>query len=307
MPQLDARFSRWQIGRHVIPRRLGVRFVSYRKDEREGLAVRKGGDLLDLGSKSLLELLAEGPGALAAVANSAGKALDPAGLRFLPPISRPPKIICVGLNYVDHAAESPYKNVPDYPPFFPRFASSLVGHDEAILRPSESEQLDFEGELVAVIGRGGRRISRANALDHVAGYSIFNDASIRDYQFKSPQWTVGKNFDGTGAFGPEFVTADELPRGAAGLRLETRLNGQVVQSADTHDLVFSVADLVFFASEVFTLEAGDVIVTGTPAGVGFARKPPLFMKDGDVCEIEIEGIGILRNPIKDEPQASIAA
>lgn len=284
-----------------------MRFVSYRKEGREGLAVRKGGDLLDLGSRSLLGLLNEGPGALTAAASAAGKGLDPASIRFLPPISRPPKIICVGLNYVDHAAESPYKNVPDYPAFFPRFASSLVGHGEAIVRPVVSEQLDFEGEVAAIIGKGGHRISRTEALDHVAGYSIFNDASIRDYQFKSPQWTVGKNFDGTGAFGPEFVTADELPKGAAGLRLETRLNGQVVQSADTHDLVFSVADLVFFASEVLTLEPGDVIVTGTPSGVGFARKPPLFMKGGDVCEVEVEGLGILRNPIKDEAQVSVAA
>ncbi len=284
-----------------------MRFVNYRKEGREGLAVRKGSDLLDLGSRSLVALLNEGAGALAAAANAAVEVLDPAGIHFLPPISRPPKIICVGLNYVDHAAESPYKNVPDYPAFFPRFASSLVGHGEAIARPAVSEQLDFEGEVVAIVGKGGRRISRANALDHIAGYSIFNDASIRDYQFKSPQWTVGKNFDGTGAFGPEFVTADELPKGAAGLRLETRLNGTVVQAASTSDLVFSVADLVFFASEVLTLEPGDLIVTGTPAGVGFARKPPLFMKDGDVCEVEVEGLGILRNPIKDEARVSAAA
>jgi 2-keto-4-pentenoate hydratase/2-oxohepta-3-ene-1,7-dioic acid hydratase in catechol pathway len=206
----------------------------------------------------------------------------------------------VGLNYADHAAESPYKDVPKYPAFFPRFASSLIGDGEPIVRPCISEQLDFEGELVAVIGRGGHRISRANALNHIAGYSIFNDASIRDYQFKPSQWTMGKNFDGTGSFGPEFVTADELPAGAAGLRIETRLNGKVVQNANTADLVFTVADLVFFASEVMTLEPGDIIITGTPSGVGFARKPPLFMKDGDICEVEVEGLGTLRNPIRNE-------
>lgn len=277
-----------------------MRFVSYQRDGRRGLAVRRGNDLVDLGALDLGDILARAPDDLQAIGASDGERLDVATLRFCPPVARPPKIVCVGLNYVDHAAESPYKTVPDYPAFFPRFASSLIGHEEPIIRPSVSEQLDFEGEVVAVIGKGGHRISRARALDHIAGYSIFNDASLRDYQFKSPQWTVGKNFDGTGAFGPEFVTADELPPGATGLRLETRLNGKTVQAANTNDLVFSVADLVFFASEVFTLEPGDVIVTGTPAGVGFARKPPLFMKHGDVCEVEVEGLGILRNPVKDE-------
>jgi 2-keto-4-pentenoate hydratase/2-oxohepta-3-ene-1,7-dioic acid hydratase in catechol pathway len=277
-----------------------MRFVSYQREGRRGLAVRRGNDLVDLGALDLGDILARAPDDLQAIGASDGERLDVATLRFCPPVARPPKIVCVGLNYVDHAAESPYKTVPDYPAFFPRFASSLIGHEEPIIRPSVSEQLDFEGEVVAVIGKGGHRISRARALDHIAGYSIFNDASLRDYQFKSPQWTVGKNFDGTGAFGPEFVTADELPPGATGLRLETRLNGKTVQAANTNDLVFSVADLVFFASEVFTLEPGDVIVTGTPAGVGFARKPPLFMKHGDVCEVEVEGLGILRNPVKDE-------
>lgn len=277
-----------------------MRFVSYQRDGRRGLAVRRGNDLVDLGALDLGDILARAPDDLQAIGASDGERLDVATLRFCPPVARPPKIVCVGLNYVDHAAESPYKTVPDYPAFFPRFASSLIGHEEPIIRPSVSEQLDFEGEVVAVIGKGGHRISRARALDHIAGYSIFNDASLRDYQFKSPQWTVGKNFDGTGAFGPEFVTADELPPGATGLRLETRLNGKTVQAANTNDLVFSVADLVFFASEVFTLEPGDVIVTGTPAGVGFARKPPLFMKHGDVCEVVVEGLGILRNPVKDE-------
>jgi 2-keto-4-pentenoate hydratase/2-oxohepta-3-ene-1,7-dioic acid hydratase in catechol pathway len=155
-----------------------------------------------------------------------------------------------------------------------------------------------------VLGRGGRYIPRSNALDHVFGYSIFNEASLRDYQFKSSQWTAGKNFDGTGAFGPVLVTADELPPGAAGLKLETRLNGKTVQSASTSDMIFPVAELVHLASEFMTLEPGDVIVTGTPAGVGFARKPQLFMKDGDVCEVEIEGIGILRNPIRNEASRS---
>lgn len=285
-----------------------MRYVSYVSGQQRGLAVRDGADLFDLGAIDLGEVLAEGPQALAALADAPrGKRLDEAGLRFLPPIARPPKVVCVGLNYIDHAAESPYKDVPSYPAVFPRFASSLIGHGADIVRPLASPQLDFEGELVAVIGKGGRHISREAALDHVAGYSIFNDGSIRDYQFKSPQWTVGKNFDDTGAFGPDFVTADELPPGGKGLKIETRLNGQVVQAANTNDLVFPLIDLIYYLSEAITLEPGDLIVTGTPAGVGFARKPQLFMKDGDVCEVEIEGLGILRNPVRDEMARASAA
>jgi 2-keto-4-pentenoate hydratase/2-oxohepta-3-ene-1,7-dioic acid hydratase in catechol pathway len=207
------------------------------------------------------------------------------------------------LNYIDHAAESPYAKVPDYPAVFPRVNTSLIGHGEPMIRPTASEQLDYEGEMAVVIGRGGRHISRERALDHVGFYGIFNDGSIRDYQFKSTQWTMGKNFDGTGAFGPELVTPDELPPGADGLRLETRLNGEVVQAANTSDMVFKVADLIYYLSECMTLEPGDLIVTGTPAGVGFARKPPLWMKSGDVCEVALEGFQTLRNPIQNEKKA----
>ena len=215
------------------------------------------------------------------------------------PLNARGKIICVGLNYRDHAGESGMQ-VPEYPTLFARFASSLIAHGAPIVRPPESERLDYEGELVAVIGKGGRRIAKADALDHVAGYSIFNDGSIRDFQLRTPQWTMGKNFDGTGAFGPVFVTADELPPGARGLKIETRLNGQTMQSGSTDDLIFDVATLVSLISAGITLEAGDIIVTGTPSGVGAARKPPVFMKAGDVCEIEIEKIGVLRNRIVDE-------
>jgi 2-keto-4-pentenoate hydratase/2-oxohepta-3-ene-1,7-dioic acid hydratase in catechol pathway len=158
--------------------------------------------------------------------------------------------------------------------------------------------------MVAVIGAGGRHIAEGDALGHVSGYSIFNDASIRDYQLKAPQWTMGKNFDGTGAFGPYLVTADELPAGGKGLRIQTRLNGTVVQDATTSDMVFSIAKLISILSEAITLSPGDVIVSGTPAGVGMARKPQLFMKDGDVCEVEIERIGLLRNPVKDEERSN---
>lgn len=228
--------------------------------------------------------------------------LDSATLRFAPPMATIGKIICVGLNYADHAAESPYDK-PKFPVFFLRTTAGLIGHGAPIIRPQVSEQLDFEGEMVAVIGKSGRRIPMERALDHVAAYSIFNDGSIRDWQFKGPQWTLGKNFDDTGPFGPFLVSADEVPAGGLGLRITTRLNGKVVQDANTNDLLFQIPELIARVSEAMALQPGDILVTGTPAGVGFARKPPLFMKDGDVCEVELEGIGILKNPIVDEKAA----
>ncbi|MFT8245040.1 fumarylacetoacetate hydrolase family protein [Roseomonas sp. BN140053] len=253
-------------------------------------------------------LVARGGTALAEAGRAllAGKPVDLDAVELLPPLANPGKIICVGLNYADHSAESGF-TLPTYPTIFARWASSLIGHGAPILRPRVSDQLDFEGEFVAVIGRGGRHISKATALDHVVGYSLFNDASVRDFQMKAPQWTVGKNFDATGAFGPFLVTADELPPGCRGLRLQTRLNGEVVQQASTDDLVFDVATLVSTLSEAVTLSPGDIIVTGTPAGVGMARKPPLWMKPGDVCEVEVEGLGVLRNPIADEQGRQRAA
>lgn len=226
-------------------------------------------------------------------------ALD--AVQFLPPLIRPDKIVCVGLNYRDHTAETQYAQ-PDYPTLFTRFTSSLIAHGAPLIRPRVSQALDFEGELVAVIGRGGRHIGRDEALNHVSGYSIFNDASIRDYQHRTPQWTVGKNFDGTGSFGPVFVTADELPAGARGLGIETRLNGEVVQKSNTGNLIFDVATLISTISEVMTLRPGDLIVTGTPAGIGHSRTPKLYMKPGDRVEVEIEGIGTLRNVVADETE-----
>lgn len=217
-------------------------------------------------------------------------------VRFLTPLASPPKIICVGLNYRDHSQESGFEQ-PEYPTLFARFNTSIIAHDAPMLHSSLSDTLDFEGELVAVIGKGGSRITREHALSHVLGYSIFNDGSVREYQFKSPQWMVGKNFDGTGAFGPWLVTADELPPGARGLKLETRLNGQTVQSANTNDMVFDIESLIVTLSAAITLEAGDLIVAGTPSGIGHAREPRLYMKPGDVCEVEIERIGLLRNRI----------
>ncbi|WP_245429527.1 fumarylacetoacetate hydrolase family protein [Mesorhizobium sp. DCY119] len=230
---------------------------------------------------------------------SSGLEIDTASVTFLPPFVGSSKMICVGLNYVDHSAETGFK-VPDYPTVFPRFPSSLIGHLAPIIKPVSSDQLDYEGEVAVVLLQGGRYIPQSEALSHVLGYSIFNDASVRDFQLRTPQWTIGKNFDGTGAFGPSLVTADELPAGAAGLSITTRLNGAVVQKANTNDLVFSVAKLISDLSQTMTLEPGDAIITGTPAGVGAGRKPPLWMKDGDVCEVEVEGIGVLRNTVRNE-------
>ncbi len=228
-----------------------------------------------------------------------GEEVEPSDVEMLPPLDRPGKIICVGLNYRDHTQETGYEQ-PDYPTFFTRVNSSLIGCGAPLVRPRISPQFDFEGELVAIIGKTGRNISKSNALDLVAGYSIFNDASVRDFQFKTSQWTIGKNFDGTGAFGPFFVSQDMLPKGCQGLTIETRLNGTVVQKANISDMVFDVATQISILSESLTLQPGDLIVTGTPAGVGFARKPQLWMKPGDVCEVEIEDVGVLRNEVRDE-------
>lgn len=269
------------------------------------LACEHNGSLRDLSKESLPLSIAEilvSPDLRRQAEAAAGEApeIDPASATYLPPIQRPGKIICVGLNYADHAKESGAEK-PAWPIFFLRVATTLVGHEQPIIKPSVSDQLDYEGEMVAVIGKPGRAISESNALDHVTGYSIFNEASVRDYQFhKGPQWTAGKNFDATGGFGPSIVSAEEVAPGGNGLAIKTRLNGEVMQDGTTVDMMFKIPELIARASEVMTLETGDIIVSGTPAGVGFARKPPVFMRGGDVCEVEIEGMGILRNPIKNE-------
>ncbi len=221
-------------------------------------------------------------------------------VRLRPPLSRPGKIVCLGLNYQSHSAEFGLK-IPAFPELFARFPSTLVGHGSPLIRPRASEQLDYEGELAVILGRGGRHIPKETALDHVAGYAIFNDASVRDVQFRGTQWLPGKNFDGTGAFGPWLATADELPPGARGLRLTTRLNGLVTQDALTSDMIFDVGTQIALVSQIMALSPGDVFVTGTPGGVGQSRTPKLFMKPGDVCEVEIEAIGVLRNPVALEP------
>jgi 2-keto-4-pentenoate hydratase/2-oxohepta-3-ene-1,7-dioic acid hydratase in catechol pathway len=284
-----------------------MRFIAFQHDDgspRLGVCYdQELVDLTTLGFPATLRALLQVPGGIEAARSAAARAtsrLPLAGIVYLPPVVDPAKAIAVGLNYVDHAAESPYKDPPKYPVLFHRYPQSWVAHGAALLRPKVSESFDYEGEVVVVIGKAGRYIGKSQALDHVAGYSLFNDGSIRDYQFKSTQWMMGKNFDATGAFGPEVVTADELPAGAAGLQLRTRLNGTVMQDANTRDMIFDVATLVSVCSEAMTLYPGDIIISGTPSGVGFARKPPVWMQPGDVCEVEVEGIGVLRNDVADE-------
>lgn len=221
-------------------------------------------------------------------------------LTLAPLVPEPGKTICLGLNYVDHAKESG-RDKPEYPWFFLRAKSSLMGHGADARVPRISAKLDYEAELALVIGsRVPRHVTQAQALDYVLGYSCFNDMSVRDYQKRTPQWTIGKNFDSTGAFGPILVSADELPPGARSLRIQGRLNGKLMQEANTSDMLFGVAETVALLSECLTLEAGDVIVMGTPAGVGQSRTPPVWLKDGDTFSVEIDGIGELVNPIRDE-------
>ena len=254
----------------------------------DDLAVVLGSDALGLGAIARL------------VERSAGaRKLALAGLDIDLPVRRPGKIICLGLNYHDHAKEGG-NVVAAWPAVFLRATSSLVAAGRPMLVPQVSDKLDFEAEMVAVVGRRTKHAPVATALDAIAGYTCFNDGSVRDYQRLTSQWTLGKNFDATGAFGPWMVTADALPPGARGLEIESRLNGRVMQSDNTDNMVFPVAETVALMSQAMTLEPGDLLVMGTPAGVGYARKPAVFMREGDVVEIEIEGIGMLSNPIRSE-------
>jgi 2-keto-4-pentenoate hydratase/2-oxohepta-3-ene-1,7-dioic acid hydratase in catechol pathway len=225
--------------------------------------------------------------------------LQSKGMKYLPLVPHPGQVVCLGLNYADHAAEGGHSR-PEYPSFFMRGPQSLIGHAQPIVRPKASHNLDYEAELAVVIGKRAKHLTKENALECVAGYACFNDGSIRDYQRKTGQWTIGKNFDKTGAFGPYLVTPDELPAGASGLRIQSRLNGKIMQDSNTGLFLWDVVEALCIITECMTLEPGDVIITGTPAGVGYARKPPVWMAPGDVCEIEIDGIGILSSTIADE-------
>jgi 2-keto-4-pentenoate hydratase/2-oxohepta-3-ene-1,7-dioic acid hydratase in catechol pathway len=228
-------------------------------------------------------------------ATTRGTALAAASLQWLPVLPRPAKVICVGLNYRDHVAET-QRDDSAYPALFVRFTDTLAGHGAGVPKPSFSDMLDWEGELAVVIGKGGRSITQADALQHVAGYACFNDVSVRDWQRHTHQWTPGKNFPGSGPLGPWLVTRDEVPDLNA-LTLTTRVNGQVMQQASVADLIFTVPVLIEYISRFTPLSPGDVIATGTPGGVGSRRKPPIWLKVGDVVEVDITGLGVLSNTI----------
>lgn len=285
-----------------------MKFTTFHKDGKDRLGLVDGNHVIDFNKaqpqvdadlrialKSGVDLEAAAKNAL----SSNSERLPMSSLQISALIPEPGKIICLGLNYFDHAKEGG-REKPEYPWFFLRSASSLLAPNEDAILPKVSERLDYEAELAVVIGKSVKHATMDNALDCVFGYSCFNDISVRDYQKKTPQWTIGKNFDKTGGFGPLLVTADELPAGAEGLKIQSRLNGQVMQSANTRDMIWGVAETIKLLTECLTLEPGDVIIMGTPAGVGQARTPPVWMKHDDIVEIEIEKIGVLRNKIKAE-------
>jgi len=276
------------------------------------LGVIEGDQVIDLqeadakAPNDLGEWLKKTGGDLSPIADLAKRAPASArrplnGLKFALPVARPGKIVCLGLNYLEHVKEGFQRdNIPKFPTIFMRCQTSLAAHQHPLIRPQVSETLDYEAEMVVIIGKRAKHLTVANAYSVIAGYSCFNDGSVREFQRRTTQWDMGKNFDFTGGFGPWMVTADAVPPGGKGLKIESRLNGQVMQSDNTNNMMFPVAETLADLSQGMTLEPGDVIVTGTPSGVGFARKPPVWMKHGDVCEIEIEGVGLLRNPIEDE-------
>jgi len=286
-----------------------MRLIAFEHEGRPALAARLGEEVVLLADavpglpSDLLAAFAalnlpEGAAALAAKLDGAPRR-PLAGLRLLPPIPRPGKIVCIGLNYVEHAKEG-NNPIPDYPAVFMRGPTSITGHGTPLTRPKASDKFDYEAELVIVIGRTARHLTEADALGCVAGYTCMNEGSLRDYQRKGAQWTMGKNFERSGGVGPEIVTPDEIPQGPNALRITSRINGRTMQDSNTADMIFSVPKILAVLTEVMTLEPGDIVATGTPSGVGYPRKPPVFMKPGDTVEIEIEGIGTLSNTIVDE-------
>ena len=281
-----------------------MRLASFTRDGKPGFGAVVDDGIVDLTGKidkaaTLAELLAKDGIAKAKDHVGARKAdfgLD--AIRFLPVIPAPSKIICVGLNYLDHAAEASLK-VGAHPVIFHRYAESMTGHNEPLIRPKASDKHDYEGELAVIMGRTGRHIPAERAMDYVAGYACFNDSSIRDWQFHTNQYGMGKNFVATGGFGPWMTTADEIPDYRT-LTLETYVSGERLQLGHLKDLAFDVPGLISYVSEALPWHPGDVLVTGTPSGVGFARKPPRFLHDGDVVEVRISTIGSLMNPVVDE-------
>jgi 2-keto-4-pentenoate hydratase/2-oxohepta-3-ene-1,7-dioic acid hydratase in catechol pathway len=283
-----------------------MKFTTFLHNGTPRLGLIEGDQVIDLNAalphvpadlRKALELGIDLNEAALAATDSQAPRLPLVDLQLAPLVPEPGKTICLGLNYFDHANESG-RGKPEYPWFFYRGKTSLMAHEVAGRLPKVSERFDFEAELAVIIGATvPRHVAQAEALGYVFGYTCFNDMSVRDYQKRTPQWTIGKNFDDTGALGPVVVTADELPAGATGLRIQCRLNGQIMQDATTSDMIWSVAETIALLSECLTLEPGDVIAMGTPAGVGQARTPQLWMKAGDVVEVEIENVGLLRNPI----------
>lgn len=282
-----------------------MKLLSYEVNGRASYGVLNGDKVIDLGQRfgsqfpdlrSVLE--ADALPQLKAAAEQTPATLTLADIKLLPVIANPGKVLCVGLNYKSHVAETKRPDA-DKPAIFVRFADSLTADGAPLVRPATTERFDYEGELAIVIGRGGRNISQADALDHIAGYACFNDGTARDWQRHTHQWTPGKNFPGTGAFGPALVTADEV--GDVNLlSIATRLNGEVVQQASLADLIFTIPVIIEYLSGFTTLSPGDVIATGTPGGVGDRRDPPRYLNDGDVLEVEIGKVGILRNTVRNE-------
>lgn len=267
-------------------------------DHRVGVVVDGGLVALDR-AEDMTAFLSGGVESLdlahAASERQVGSARPLETVRLLPPVPRPPKIICVARNYAEHAAEAGFE-LPTIPILFARFPVTLVAPGDPIVRPTASEELDWEGELAVIIGTGGRHIARDSALEHVAGYAVFNDVTVRDFQFRVPQYTAGKNFSASGPFGPWLTLTDEVPDPQA-LEIVTEVNGVEKQRASTADMIFDVRTLIEHISEFVELEPGDVIATGSPAGVGFKRDPPEFLRPGDTCRIEISGLGALENPV----------
>ena len=279
-----------------------MRLLSYRHEGIEGFGGVDGDSIIPLATefgenaRSLRQLIAGYSPTDIAAALTAAKARVPlAAVDFLPVIPKPSKIFCIGVNYETHRAETGRERT-GHPIVFVRVSDSQVGHGAPLIKPRVSERFDYEGEIALVIGKGGRDIAEGEAYHHVFGYSCYNDGSVRDWQFHTSQWAPGKNFQATGAFGPWLVTPDELGP-INELKLETRLNGVTLQSAHVNEMIFSIPEQIAYLSTVITLSPGDVIVTGTPGGVGAKREPPIFMKDGDTCEIEVSGIGVLSNPV----------
>ena len=291
-----------------------MRYLSFVKNGETRLGIVLGEEVLDLSAalpeapRTLKAMIEAGERVQSEIARAAESAPASARMRFADlklamPIEDPGKILCLGLNYADHAAEGGHA-VPDYPALFLRATSSMIAHGAPMVVPQCSERLDYEAELMIVIGTRCRHVPEDRALEAVFGYTIFNDGSVRDYQRKTTQWTAGKNFDATGPVGPWVVTADELPPGAAGLSIRSRLGDRVLQDSNTDRMIFGVAQTIAILSEVMTLEPGDLIAMGTPEGVGHARKPPLWLKPGDTIAIDIEKIGTLLNPVVAEAEAS---